>query len=413
MTPTLKDSYSVVIIGAGAAGIFAANQILEKMPYVNLLVIEQSLKALSKVKISGGGRCNVTHQCFTPKDLVKNYPRGSKELLGPFYNFQPQNTINWFKSKNVSLKAEADGRMFPTTDSSQTIIDALMEVISEERILYKAKVESISKKGNDLFHIKLNKDRELSCQKLMIATGSSAQVHRIVESLGHSITDIAPSLFTFNIPSSPLLKLSGLSVKDVEVSIPKLKLKQRGPLLLTHWGFSGPAILKLSAWGARSLQKLSYNFSCKIDWLPETDEQVLRDEIRNRSQQKSKKTIINASIDQKIPKNLWKSFITQSSIKEDATWYQLPIKSQEKLLQLLKHNLYAVEGKSTFKQEFVTCGGVKLSEVNFKTMESKVQEGLFFGGELLDIDGITGGFNFQAAWTTAFLAAQAIIDSLE
>ncbi|NCF71288.1 MAG: aminoacetone oxidase family FAD-binding enzyme [Chlamydiales bacterium] len=409
----LKDRYSVIIIGAGAAGIFAANQILEKAPHIDVLVIEQSAKALSKVKISGGGRCNVTHQCFTPKDLVKNYPRGSKELLGPFYNFQPENTIEWFKSKGVSLKAEADGRMFPITDSSQTIIDALMKPMTEERVLYKAKVERISKEKDAPFHIELSKDRKVNCQKLMLATGSSAQVHRIVESLGHSITDIAPSLFTFNIPSSSVLELSGLSVKDAEVSIPKLKLKQRGPLLITHWGFSGPSILKLSAWGARALQKLSYNFSCKVDWLPDINEQHLRDEIRNRSQVRSKKAIINAVIDPKIPKNLWKSFVTQASIKEDATWYQLPIKSQEKLLQLLKHNIYTVEGKSTFKQEFVTCGGIKLSEINFKTMESKLEKGLFFGGELLDIDGITGGFNFQAAWTTAFLAAQAIVDSLE
>jgi predicted Rossmann fold flavoprotein len=407
--PQLKKNYSAVIIGAGAAGVFSANRLLDFLPPEEIIVLEQSKKALSKVKISGGGRCNVTHSCFDPKELVKNYPRGGKELLGPFSSFQPRDTVEWFKSRNVKLKTESDGRMFPTTDSSQTIIDCLLSKMREhDLIYYQAQVKKLDKLENGNFLLLLRTGEEMETQRVMLASGSTPSAYALIENLNHSTVPLLPSLFTFNIPSSPLSELAGISLDKVKVSLPKLKLKQTGPFLITHWGFSGPAVLKLSAWGARKLHDLNYQSTCLLDWLPETSEEELRELIKNKTNENSKKSLLNNPLDSQIPKNLWKKLLNLSKLDETATWQSLSLKLKEKLIQRLKCDSYNMNGKTTFKQEFVTSGGIKLSEVNFKTMESKKVPGLFFGGEVLNIDGITGGFNFQAAWTTGFLSGSSM-----
>ena len=354
---TQPTKIDIAVIGGGAAGIFAAIVAKETHPDSSVALFEKSAVFLAKVKVSGGGRCNVTHACFDPKKLVQNYPRGSQELLGPFHRFQPQDTIEWFEQRGVKLKTEKDGRMFPTTNQSQTIIDTLL---GEAK---KIGVELHSRQHitgiTEGFQIHFREGTSCISKKLILATGSSPEGFKFAESFGHTIIPPVPSLFTFNVPTSRLKELSGIAVQNAIVSLPQFKMKQEGPLLITHFGFSGPAVLKLSAWAARELHACQYKTTIQIDWLP--DENIV------------------------LPKNLSKA-LAGSSLHADT---------------------YQMDGKTTHKEEFVTCGGVNLKEIDFRTMQSKIVPGLFFAGEILNIDGVTGGFNFQNAWTTGYLAGSA------
>lgn len=408
----MKKYYFAVFIGAGAAGIFAANRCASLSPNKDILLLEQSRAPLSKLSISGGGRCNLTNACFEPRTLARNYPRGNRELIGPFSRFQPSDVIEWFESRGVALKTEAEGRVFPVTDSSQTIIDCLLKEAERHgvSIRYNAKVKKVEPENSSGFIIRLSSQEEIYTQQIMLATGSSAGGYRIAQDLGHAIIPPVPSLFTFNIPHSPLHVLSGLSVEEAEVSLPELNLRQQGALLITHWGFSGPAILKLSAWGARGLHDLRYQTTCSVDWVPQTSENDLRKLLEVKSNGPCKKSILKDQLLEVIPRKLWKTLLMTLEIDTTQNWKTVSKKSKDRLIRRLKYDIYNISGKGTHKQEFVTCGGIPSLEVNFKRMESKKNSGLFFGGELLNIDGITGGFNFQAAWTTGYLAGSAMAD---
>ena len=398
----------VIIIGGGAAGIFAAINIGANDPKLKVVVLEKTTKLLSKVKVSGGGRCNVTHACFDPKELVKFYPRGEKELLGPFHQFQPGDTIAWFSERGVELKIEDDGRMFPTTNSSQTIIDCFLKEVEKYNIdiRYQSAVETILPLENG-FDVQLQ-NGSLACDHLIIATGGfhKAQGYDFMKNLKHTIIDPNPSLFTFNLPKNELLSLQGL-VANVDVKILGSKFSESGPLLVTHWGVSGPGILKLSSWAARFLNERNYEFDFMIDWLPNQSEESLKELFNSYKQNFGNKKVFN-QMELDIPKKLKHFLMEKAGISSDIKWADTNKKQINKLTQLLTADIYPSKGKTTFKQEFVSCGGVKLSEVNFKTMESKKMPNLYFAGEVLNIDALTGGFNFQNAWTTSWIAAQDI-----
>lgn len=398
--------YDVIVIGGGAAGFFGAINCAEANPNLRIAVLEKTRQVLSKVKISGGGRCNVTHACFDERELIKNYPRGNKELLGPFTRFKTLDTIEWFKKRGVELKIEEDGRMFPTTDSSSTIIDCFLTCLKKLGIdlILNGDAESIERK-DDSFFVSIG-EKTLQTRYILIATGSHPKGLNLAKSLGHTLIEPVPSLFTFNIPDSPFLDLGGISVDPVELTIKGTSLKQRGPLLLTHWGFSGPAVLKLSAWGARILHDLSYKTDVIIDWLPDRSAESLRDFFNSL---KSKKPQSKVALEEFFPKNLAKRILSILNI-EDLRNADFSKKQLESLVQFLKFSSFSINGKTTYKQEFVTSGGVNLKEVNFKTLESLLVPNLYFAGEVLNIDGITGGFNFQNAWTTSWLASQDIAE---
>ncbi|MBS0624548.1 MAG: NAD(P)/FAD-dependent oxidoreductase [Verrucomicrobia bacterium] len=380
----------IVVIGGGAAGVFAAIAAKEAQPEAQVILLEKSAVLLSKVKISGGGRCNVTHSCFDPKRLIENYPRGGRELLGPFHRFQPQNTIEWFAAKGVELKREEDGRMFPITDSSQTIIDCLLSEAKKlgVEIRFRQKIINLSKGF-------LIEGENIPCDKIILATGNSAEGHRWAEQLGHTIESPVPSLFTFNVPTSPLKELSGVAVESAELRIPGFSM--RGPLLITHFGFSGPAALKLSAWGARVLHEKGYKLELQINWLPDLTEEKIYEKLLRLKEAAPQKSLPAENLFN-LPKNLWKTFAPAKRLND------LSFSELRALAKKLHADPYQVDGKTTHKEEFVTCGGVRLKEVDFKTMESKICPGLYFAGEVLDIDGVTGGFNFQNAWTTGHIA---------
>ena len=390
--------YDLIVIGGGAAGFFAALTAKAKNPKASIAVLEKTALLLSKVRISGGGRCNVTHSCFEPKALCLNYPRGSKELVGPFHRFQPKDTIEWFESRGVLLKTEEDGRMFPITNRSQTIIDCLLSEAKQlgVEILLKQRVETIVKEENG-FKILSKEGHLYQCSSLILASGSSTEGHEWAESFGHTIIPPVPSLFTFNVPTSPLKELSGLSWNPVELKISGTSHIHEGPLLITHFGFSGPAALKLSAWGARTLFEREYRVDLIINWLPHLSQEDIFDKLFHLKKAFPYKILLAENIFG-FPKNLWKAFACEKRLND------LSSKELHQLAEKLHADLYQVDGKTTHKEEFVTCGGVSLSEVDFKTMQSKVCPGLFFAGEILDIDGITGGFNFQNAWTTGYTA---------
>ncbi|HET8858409.1 NAD(P)/FAD-dependent oxidoreductase [Marivirga sp.] len=398
----------IIIIGAGAAGIFAAINIASKNHDAKVVVLEKSSKLLSKVKISGGGRCNVTNVCSEPKELIKNYPRGNKKLKKAFEQFGTLDTVTWFESRGVKLKAELDGRMFPVTDDSQTIIDCLLNECKKHKVDIKTKVsvESIEK-TKDGFSLSIKGSENIECQKILIATGGHNKLDGFqwLANLGHSISEPVPSLFTFNLPTSTITELSGVSVQDVEVKIAGTKLAHQGPLLITHWGLSGPAVLKLSAWGARILQEKNYEYSVLVNWLKSANEEETRQNLTEFQVLNPKKMLFNSNPFQ-LPKRLWEYLLTKSEIDEELRWNNFSGKKFNKLINNLIADLYEASGKTTFKEEFVTAGGVKLGDVNMQSMESRKCPGLFFAGEVLDIDGVTGGFNFQAAWTTAWLVAQ-------
>ncbi|MFO1531864.1 MAG: aminoacetone oxidase family FAD-binding enzyme [Kiritimatiellia bacterium] len=402
---------NILVAGGGAAGFFAAIEARRNFPGAEVLLVEKSREWLAKVSISGGGRCNVTHDCTDPKRLAANYPRGARELLGPFHRFNPAHTVEWFGSRGVELKAEADGRMFPVTDSSQTVVDCLLREaraagvrMDNLRGVAGASFEAASGR----FSVRLSDQTTLAADRLMIATGGNLNSGgwEAAAQLGHTIETPVPSLFTFHIADPVLEGLSGITVPDVELSIPGTRLAQRGPLLVTHWGLSGPAVLKLSAWGARDLHGREYRFPVKVNFAPGRNEAWIREGIfRMRTEHGRSKVVNQRLVD--MPQRLWERLVGMAGAG-DVLWAMLPRAAAEKLAAALAGLVLEVGGKSMNKDEFVTCGGVRLSEIDFRTFESRVQPGLFFAGEVLDIDGITGGFNFQAAWTGGWTVGQSI-----
>lgn len=409
-------------MGGGAAGFFGAIACAQTHPHTQVTILEAGRQPLTKVKISGGGRCNVTHACFEPALLVQNYPRGGKALRGAFTRFQARDTVAWFESRGVKLKTEEDGRMFPTTDDSATIVNCLMQEAKDAGVKLRTGVSvvSVEKKPPDVhptsdrlpqpegvFEIELKSGETLECDRLLLASGSNPLGYRIAKALGHHIEPPVPSLFTFNVKDERLRDLAGVSVKNARVQLPEAKLDQTGPLLITHWGVSGPAVLKLSAWGARYLYERKYQAPIAIDWLPQYNREVVREQLHAVKSQLSRKAIATSS-PFPIPRRLWERLLTASGIDPQMRWAEVSKKALNALIQELTQGRYQITGKGVFKEEFVTCGGVKLKEVNFKTMESRCCPGLYFAGEILDIDGVTGGFNFQSAWTTSGLAGQAM-----
>lgn len=398
----------VIIIGGGAAGFFTAINAAEANPNLKIILLERGKEVLTKVKISGGGRCNVTHAEFLPKELTQNYPRGEKELLGPFHTFMTGDTIEWFEKRGVELKIEEDGRMFPVSDSSQTIIDCFL---SETRrlgveVLLNQSVKEIQKeKTHYIIHTSLD---SFSAEKIVVASGSNPKIWKLLEGLGHTIIPPVPSLFTFNIKDSRILDLPGLSTNAaVRVLDAKRKtlLESNGPLLITHWGMSGPAILKLSAWGARVLEPLKYQFQIEVNWLETISEEEVMEELKSLKYNFGKQTLLKyAQFD--LPKRLWQSLLKAAGISESLTWAEATRENLQNIANQLTAGIFQVDGKSTFKEEFVTAGGVDLKEVNFKTFESRLCKNLYLAGEVLNIDAITGGFNFQNAWTGGFIVAQ-------
>jgi predicted Rossmann fold flavoprotein len=415
------QSLQIVVVGGGAAGFFGAIAAAEAHPHAQVTLLEAGRQLLSKVRISGGGRCNVTHACFEPALLVQNYPRGNKALRGAFSRFQSQDTVNWFTSRGVRLKIESDGRMFPTTDNSETIVECLHHFADKAGVEVRTGVPVVAVKQTTIpferqlvscsaFELTLKSGRTLHSDRLLLATGSSLQGYQIAKSLGHQVEPPVPSLFTFNVLDPELRELAGVSVESVKARllIPDIKpLEQTGPLLITHWGLSGPAVLKLSAWGARVLHDCRYRATLQINWLPQFDPDQLRQQLLTAKTEQPRRSIANYC-PLVFPRRLWQYLAIRSEIEAEAQWANLSKKQANQLVEALTQSRYAIAGKGAFKEEFVTCGGVCLKEVDFKTMESRCCPGLYFAGEILDIDGITGGFNFQSAWTTAWLAGQAI-----
>ena len=397
------------MVGGGAAGFFAAIAAAESGSAVTLL--EKSARFLDKVRISGGGRCNVTHACFDLREFSTRYPRGGRALLSPFQKFSARDTVDWFAARGVQLKTEADGRMFPVTDSSLTIVNCLSNAAEKAgvKLRLNCAVESITRNTDGKFELTLADSEKLSCDKLLLATGGcrAAAAGQMAVSLGHSLEAPVPSLFTFQIETPWLRSLAGVSLEQAEVSVPAAKLRERGPLLVTHWGLSGPAILKMSAWGARVLHDLNYQFPLFVNWLPESSPEKIVQDFQARRESAGAKLLVNVPLFP-LTARLWEQLVLAAGIARDARWAALTRAQSHALAQQILRSEFLVTGKSLNKDEFVTCGGVKLGEVNFQTMESKVCPGLFFAGELLDIDGVTGGFNFQAAWTTGFIAGQAL-----
>ncbi|HMP83701.1 MAG TPA: NAD(P)/FAD-dependent oxidoreductase [Verrucomicrobiota bacterium] len=408
------NSRRVVIVGGGAAGFFAAITCAEASPQTEVIVLERGPEFLTKVKISGGGRCNVTHACFDAREFTTRYPRGQRELIAPFHQFQARDTVEWFAKRGVKLKTEADGRMFPVTDLSQTIMDCLLRAARDAGVQLRTHtvVETV-RRNDDGFEVNVaGSSTPVHCHRLLLATGGcrAAAAGQLAVSLGHTLEPPVPSLFTFHIETAWLRGLAGVSLPDAEVSVPGTRLRERGPLLLTHWGLSGPAILRLSAWGARILHGLNHQFPLLVNWLPDANDHSLAEHFQSLRESQPAKSIVNSPAPP-LPARLWEQLVLASGIGRETRWSALSRAAQHALIQQLLRTELSVTGKSLNKDEFVTCGGVRLSEVNFKTMESRICPGLHFAGELLDIDGITGGFNFQAAWTTGWIAGRAMATS--
>jgi predicted Rossmann fold flavoprotein len=403
-------SHKVVVIGGGAAGYFAAINCALANKNSEVILFEKSSKVLQKVKVSGGGRCNVTHACFDLKQLSLSYPRGERQLKSAFARFSPKDTIEWFESRKVKLKTEPDGRMFPVSDDSQTVIDCL------EKEAKKGKVSIILEKGvkkiltnfHGGFELLLDSGEKVSCSKIIVASGGSPKEDGLqwLKDLGHRIEAPVPSLFTFNIPNNPIVELQGIAVQSARVRILNTKLECSGPVLITHWGLSGPAILKTSSMGARILAEKNYEFEVQISWLDNKKEDSVRQELFNLKAANPSKQV-GKLFPFILPKRLISFLLDKAGVKEDANWGEVSKEMLNLVIQGLLYDTYQVKGKTTFKEEFVTCGGLNLDDIDFKSMESKRVKGLHFAGEVLDIDGITGGFNFQAAWTTGFIAGRA------
>ncbi len=396
----------IIIIGGGAAGFFAAINIAEQNPDVKVAILERGKEGLQKVKISGGGRCNVTHAEFIPSELVLNYPRGEKELLGPFHTFMTGDTIAWFEERGIALKVEEDGRMFPVSNSSQTIIDCFLNEAKKHNVevLYNHSVKHI-KANETLFSVETSQDI-LECKKMIVATGSNPKIWKLLQNLGHTIVDAVPSLFTFDIEDNRIITIPGVVAKDVEIRVLGTDLISEGPLLITHVGMSAPSILKLSAFGAKELAERNYNFEIEINFIKQDSESCI-DNLKNSKLEFAKKAVVN-SPQFNLPKRLWKKLVWASDIAKDEAWADIKKLQLENLATQLTKAKFKVTGKSTFKEEFVTAGGVDLKEINFKTFESKKIPNLFFAGEVINVDAVTGGFNFQNAWTSAYIASKSI-----
>ncbi|HET7536845.1 MAG TPA: NAD(P)/FAD-dependent oxidoreductase [Candidatus Didemnitutus sp.] len=424
---------TIGIVGGGAAGFFAAIASAEANPAASVTLFEATAHLLAKVKVSGGGRCNVTHACFEPRELVRRYPRGGRELLGAFSRWQPRDTVAWFGQRGVTLKTEEDGRMFPVTDNSQTIVDCLQNAARAAGVIVRTNCgvktvergvpdalssnasglpsEALAKEGahGPPFQLHLTTGETVACDRLLLATGGnkSNAGFEIARGFGHAIEPPVPSLFTFHITDPRLKELSGISVEDAATAVVGTPLKERGPLLITHWGMSGPAILKLSAWGARILHDCDYKFTLRVNWLPQLNAETARGTLEAARGANPKRKVINGC-PVALPARLWEKLVPAAGIAPDALWSGVGNALLRALAAQICEAEFAVNGKSMFKEEFVTCGGVRLAEVDFKTMESRLVPGLHFAGEVLDIDGITGGFNFQSAWTTGWLAGRAM-----
>lgn len=421
--------FDVIIVGGGAAGFYTAIHLAEARPDLKIAVLERGKEVLGKVKVSGGGRCNVTHAEFDPSELVKNYPRGEKELLGPFHSYACGDTVAFFEKRGIELKIEPDGRMFPVSDSSQTIIDCFLSESSRlgVQVLRHSAVTHIERLENGQWKVTTIK-HTYTCQKIVLATGSNPKIWKILEELGHRIEPAVPSLFTFNCSDKRISGIPGISTYaqvDVFENRPiglkvttglksqaskKPLLSSDGPVLITHWGLSGPAILKLSAWGARVLHEMGYRFKIRVNWLPDYSFEGLLGLLMEVKEVEAKKTVLRTrAVD--VPRRLWINLVGAAGIQKTDKWADTSKKKLEALAAQLTECELKVEGKSTFKEEFVTAGGVDLKEVNFKTFESKIVPGMFFAGEVINVDAITGGFNFQNAWTGGYLVAKALANS--
>ena len=398
----------VIVIGGGAAGFFSAINIAILNPELSVLILERGSEGLQKVKISGGGRCNVTHAQFIPSELTTNYPRGEKELLGPFHEYMTGDTMEWFEERGIELKIEEDGRVFPVSNSSQTIIDCFINEANRLniQILYNHSVKSISKKEDQWL---VNTDNsDFCCNKILVTTGSNPKIWNLMDQLNHTIIKPVPSLFSFDIKDDRINSIPGVVVEDVEVSVVNSKLSTDGPLLITHKGLSAPSILKLSAFGALELAAMDYQFDISINFIKTSYNECLS-QLKLMKSDMSKKMVVNHSLFE-IPKRLWKELVVYSGIETNTTWADINKSQLNELSFQLTSSIFKVKGKSTFKEEFVTAGGIDLKEINFKTFESKINPNLFFAGEILNIDAVTGGFNFQNAWTGAYIASKSISD---
>jgi hypothetical protein len=404
------DKKKLVIIGGGAAGFFCAINAAQMNPALEVIVVEKTGKLLSKVRISGGGRCNVTHHCFSMAEMIKKYPRGNQFLKKAFHHFFTTDTIRWFEERGVQLKTEADGRMFPITDSSETIVNCLMKEVNKYgvQILLNREVAALSMVNGE-WSISFKDGEKIIADFVCIASGGYPKALQFewLKKAGHTIEAPVPSLFTFNMPGNSVTSLMGIVAENANVKIAGSKLQEQGPLLITHWGMSGPCILKLSAWGAKELAAKNYQFSILVNWLPAFNEQTLKDKFQQVRFDQAAQKIVNRNAFG-LPQRLWQYLLQQSGINENLRWADLPAKEQNKLIKNICAQEFAVSGKTTFKEEFVTAGGVALEEVDHNSMQSKIVPNLFFAGEVLNIDGVTGGFNFQSAWTTGFIAAKAI-----
>lgn len=403
------------MIGGGAAGFFCAVNAARLNPGLKVVIIEKTNKILSKVKVSGGGRCNITHACFDITEMSKKYPRGSNFVKKAFHEFFTTDIIKWFEDRGVKLKTEEDGRIFPATDSSQTIIDCLLKEVNKYsvEIMMNAEVKSAVYKDN-CFELRLSgfaseSHRLLTADYLCIACGGypKSSMFEWIKELGHSVENPVPSLFTFNIPGHPITKLMGVTVENVRVKIVSSKLEQTGPLLITHWGLSGPAILKLSAWGAKELSALNYEFKILINWLPVFNEQQLAEKFQSLRFELASQKIVNKN-PFGLPQRLWEYLLDRSGVNNDKRWADIPAREQNKFIRNLCACEFNVKGKTTFKEEFVTAGGIRLNEIDHNSLMSKKVPNLFFAGEIIDVDGVTGGFNFQHAWTSGYIAAKTI-----
>jgi predicted Rossmann fold flavoprotein len=399
----MNSKYDIIIVGGGAAGFFTAINIADKNPKYKIAILERGKSVLEKVRISGGGRCNVTHAEFIPKELAKNYPRGEKELLGPFHQFCSGDTIEWFEKRGVELKIEDDGRMFPVSNSSETIINCFVSEVKKHKIdvLTSQSVQSIFQ-GENYWKVETNHET-FSCQKLIMATGSNPKIWDLLSEIGHTIVSPVPSLFTFNIKDARIAALMGISAVG-NVKIKNAKLEAAGPILITHWGLSGPGILRLSAWGANLLAEKKYQFAIVVNWLNDFTFDETLENLRDLKISESKKTVSKKS-PYELSNRLWESLCIASGIATETKWTDLTKNQLTNLANQLTNCEFQVNGKSTFKEEFVTAGGIDLKEINFKTMESKLFPNLFFAGEIVNIDAITGGFNFQNAWTSGYILA--------
>jgi predicted Rossmann fold flavoprotein len=408
----MSSKKRLIVIGGGAAGFFCAVNAARMNPALEVIIVEKSSKLLSKVKVSGGGRCNVTHACFDIVEMSKKYPRGGNFVKKAFYQFFTTDTIQWFEESGVKLKAEADGRMFPVTNSSQTIIDCLLKEVNAYgvEIRMNAEVKKINVQQS-IFNVQFSNGKELDADYLCIASGGypKSSMFDWLRELGHTIEEPVPSLFTFNMPNHPITKLMGVSTENARVKIVGTKLEQEGPLLITHWGLSGPAILKLSAWGARELGVRNYEFGVLVNWVADQSEQQLREKFQELRFSNATQKVIGKNVFG-LPNRLWEFLAEQSGVKAEMRWADLPAAIQNKFIKNMNACEFAIKGKTTFKEEFVTAGGVKLNEIDVNAMMSKKIPNLFFAGEILDVDGVTGGFNFQHAWTSGYVAAKKIAE---